>query len=58
MGTEVQGGEWLNRLKDATVRQKVLARLARVENGNIGYYKQLAADLFAFEKSCFPPYLN
>ena len=38
--------KWLNRLKDATVRQKVLARLARVENGNFGDHKQLAADLF------------
>ena len=35
--------KWLNRLKDTTVRHKVLARLARVENGNFGDYKQLAA---------------
>jgi len=37
---------WLNKLKDGSVRQKVLARLARVENGNFGDCKQLAADLF------------
>ena len=32
---------WLKRLKDGSVRQKVLARLARLENGNFGDYKQL-----------------
>lgn len=38
--------KWLSKLKDSTIRQKVLARLARVENGNFGDHKQLDADLF------------
>jgi len=38
--------KWLLNLKDRTTKNKVLARLARVENGNFGDVKQLAEDLF------------
>ena len=33
--------KWFGKLKDAAVKQKILARLARVENGNLGDCKQL-----------------
>ena len=38
--------KWLRKLKDASVKIKILARLARVENGNFGDHKQLGEDLF------------
>lgn len=38
--------KWMSKLKDATVKRKLLARLARVENGNFGDFKQLGGDLF------------
>ena len=37
---------WFARLKDRAVRLKVLARLARVENGNFGDFRQLSENLF------------
>lgn len=37
---------WFGKLKDKTVKRKILARLARVENGNFGDYKQLSNNLF------------
>lgn len=37
---------WLTKLKDNSVRNKVLARLDRVSNGNFGDYKQLSSRLF------------
>jgi putative addiction module killer protein len=39
------------KLKDKTVKNQLLSRLARVENGNFGDTKTLAADLF--ELRCF-----
>lgn len=38
--------KWFAKLKDRTVRLKVLARLARVENGNFGDFSQLSENLF------------
>lgn len=38
--------KWFAKLKDRTVRLKVLARLARVENGNFGDFSQLDENLF------------
>ena len=38
--------KWLRGLKDRTTRNKVLARLDRVENGNFGDCKTLDANLF------------
>jgi len=38
--------KWLVALKDRSVRNRVLARLARIENGNFGDYKQLSASLY------------
>jgi len=37
--------KWLKGLKDRAVHNRVLARLARIENGNFGDNKQLSADL-------------
>ncbi len=38
--------KWLKGLKDRTTKNKLLSRLARIENGNFGDYKQLGNDLF------------
>ncbi len=38
--------KWLKRLKDRTTRNKVLARIDRVKNGNFGDFKQLGDNLF------------
>jgi putative addiction module killer protein len=37
--------EWFDNLKDKTVKRKILARLARVENGNFGDHKKLSNNL-------------
>jgi len=37
---------WFSKLKDKRIKNKILARLARVENGNFGDYKQIAQHLF------------
>lgn len=42
---------WFAGLRDRTVKNQVLSRLARVENGHFGDTKTLAADLF--ELRCF-----
>lgn len=42
---------WLSGLKDRTVKNQLLSRLARVENGNFGDFKAL--DLNLFELRCF-----
>jgi len=38
--------KWLNGLKDRSTKNKILSRLARIENGNFGDHKQLGSDLF------------
>lgn len=38
--------KWFKKLKDATAKIKILARLARVENGNFGDHKQINQNLF------------
>lgn len=42
---------WFAKLKDRTVKNQLLARLARAENGHFGDCKTLSADLF--ELRCF-----
>jgi putative addiction module killer protein len=42
---------WMAKLKDRTVKNQLLSRLARVENGNFGDTKTLADGLF--ELRCF-----
>jgi putative addiction module killer protein len=37
---------WLKKLNDRATKNKVLARLARVENGNFGDFKKLEDNLF------------
>ncbi|WP_054701273.1 type II toxin-antitoxin system RelE/ParE family toxin [Desulfosarcina cetonica] len=41
-----QFDKWFSRLKDSSVRIKILARLNRIENGNFGDFKQIGQDLF------------
>ena len=38
--------KWLKGLKDRSTKNKLLSRLARIENGNFGDYKQLGRNLF------------
>ncbi len=38
--------KWFKGLKDRTTRNKVLARIDRVKNGNFGDFKSLGDDLF------------
>ncbi|VAW43379.1 hypothetical protein MNBD_CHLOROFLEXI01-3251 [hydrothermal vent metagenome] len=38
--------QWLQGLKDRTTRNKVLARIDRVKNGNFGDFKSLGDNLF------------
>jgi putative addiction module killer protein len=42
---------WLSGLKDRTLHRRVLTRLARVEEGNFGDYKEIADNLY--ELRCF-----
>jgi putative addiction module killer protein len=42
---------WFSNLKDRTVKNQLLSRLARMENGHFGDYKPLSANLF--ELRCF-----
>lgn len=42
---------WLSNQKDRTVKNQLLSRLARIENGNFGDTKALSANLF--ELRCF-----
>jgi len=37
--------KWFSRLKDPVTKRKILARLARVENGHFGDYKQIDENL-------------
>lgn len=43
--------QWFSKQKDKTVKNQLLSRLARVENGNFGDTKILSANLF--ELRCF-----
>lgn len=38
--------KWLKGLKDRTTRNKVLARIDRIQNGNFGDFKPLGDNLF------------
>ena len=42
----IQFDKWFTKLKDRTVKRKVLARLVRVENGSFGDHKQISPSLF------------
>ena len=41
-----QFDKWFSKIKDAVSKRRILARLARVENGNFGDFKQIHANLF------------
>jgi len=38
--------KWLASLKDRSVKNRLLARLGRVENGNFGDFKQVGGNLY------------
>lgn len=38
--------KWFKRLKDTAIKQRILARFARIENGNFGDFKRVDTDLF------------
>ncbi|BAP56424.1 addiction module antitoxin RelB [Thioploca ingrica] len=38
--------KWFAELNDAVIKRKVLARIARVENGHFGDFKHIAVDLY------------
>jgi len=40
-----QYDKWFAKLKDSSIKIKVLARLDRVENGNFGDFKQIGSNL-------------
>ncbi|MDM8524386.1 type II toxin-antitoxin system RelE/ParE family toxin [Desulfococcaceae bacterium HSG8] len=44
-----QYDKWFARLKDSSVKIKVLARLDRVANGNFGDFKQISTNLFELQ---------
>jgi len=41
-----QYDKWFSKLKESTVKIRVLARLNRIENGNFGDFKQISPSLF------------
>jgi len=41
-----QYDQWFSRLKNASTKIRILARLVRLENGNFGDFKQLGPALF------------
>ena len=50
MNYEIRQGlefsKWFEKVKDRSVKMKLLARLARVENGNFGDHKNISQNLF------------
>ena len=41
-----QYDKWFSKLKESTVKIRILARLDRIENGNFGDFKQISPSLF------------
>ena len=37
--------DWFNKLRDQTIKARLLARFARIENGNFGDYKTIEGQL-------------
>ena len=48
--------EWFEKLKNKTAKNKILVRLARIENGNFGNIKQLTSNLFELKLVYGPGY--
>lgn len=48
--------DWLNGLKDAQGRRRILTRLRRIEQGNYGDYKQLQEGVFELRLFFGPGY--
>jgi len=48
--------KWFSKVKDKSVRIKILVRLARVENGNFGDYKNISQNLFELRFHFGPGY--
>jgi putative addiction module killer protein len=47
---------WLAKLKDAYGKARILARLKRVELGNLGDHKSVGRGVFEFRIDCGPGY--
>ena len=41
-----QFDKWFSKLKDSSVKTRVLGRFSRLENGNFGDFKQISPNLF------------
>lgn len=41
--------KWFSNLRDKSTKRRVLSRLARVENGNFGEFRNLKANLYEFK---------
>jgi len=52
MGYDIKSTEtfrkWLDNIKDATAKRKILARFDRIRVGNLGDHKAISANLFEF----------
>ncbi len=60
IGYEIRQGlefsKWFEKVKDSSVKIKILARLARVENGNLGNPKNISQNLFELRFHFGPGY--
>lgn len=60
MNYEIRQGlefsKWFAKVKDRPTKIKLLARLARVENGNFGDHKKISQDLFELRFKFGPGY--
>ncbi|PHR26092.1 MAG: addiction module antitoxin RelB [Desulfotalea sp.] len=60
MNYEIRQGlefsKWFEKVKDRSVKIKLLARLARVENGNFGDHKNISQNLFELRFNPGPGY--
>jgi len=60
MSYEIRQGfefsKWFEKVKDRSVKIKLLARLARIENGNFGDHKNISQNLFELRFNFGPGY--
>jgi len=46
LSSSIKFNKWFSNIKDSAIKHKILARLARVENGNFGDCKLISQNLF------------
>lgn len=51
-----QFDDWFISLRDLNARSKILARIKRVELGNLGDYKSVGGDVYEMRVDCGPGY--